>query len=200
MKYYGNIQLNQNELQQAVLETKLEWPVSPKVGEIAFVNSVVYICIQITGGVPVWIPLTNTVSIYVHIQDVAAATWTINHDLNTAFVLVQVFDGNNQMVIPNNITVNNASSVTVDFTSAAAGRAVLVTGSLDGAQPPVYAFEWNQTSPSSNWVVNHGLGYQPIVRVFSGSYEIQPSSIFFNSNMQLTISFTSPETGVAKLI
>lgn len=200
MKYYGDIQLNQNEIQQAVLQTEFQWPTNPKVGQIAFINSVVYICIQITDNVPVWIPLTNTVSIYVHVQDVAASTWNITHTLNTAFVLVQIFDGNNQMVIPNNITVNGSSSVTVDFTSAAAGRAVIVTGSLDGAQQPVYALEWNQTTPASNWVINHNLGYQPIVRVFSNNYEIQPSSIFFNSMTQLTISFTQPEIGIAKLI
>ena len=85
MKYFGNIQLQQNEIQQAVLQTEFTWPTNPKVGQIAFINSVVYICIQITDNVPVWIPLTNTVSIYVHVQDVAAASWNITHTLNTAF-------------------------------------------------------------------------------------------------------------------
>jgi hypothetical protein len=200
MKYYGDIQLNQNEIQQAVLQTEFEWPTTPKVGQIAFINKVVYICVQITDNVPIWVPMTNTVSIYVHVQDVSATTWNITHDLNTTFVLVQIFDGNNQMVIPNSVTINSASSITVTFTSSAAGRAVIITGSLDGAQQPVYALEWNQTTPASNWVIDHNLGYQPIVRVFSGSYEIQPASIFFNSMNRVTISFTQPEIGIAKLI
>jgi len=200
MKFYGNIALNQNQIQQASLESEYQWPADPVVGQILFMNKVVYICVQITGGLPVWVPLTREVEMYVHIQDVAGATWTVNHDLNTAFVVVQVFDGNDQVVIPQDITVVNASQVTIGFGVAAAGRAVILTGSLEGNQKPTYAVEYNQTTPSASWVISHNLGYQPIVRVFSGSYEIQPSSIFHNSSNQLTIAFTSAQTGVAKLI
>lgn len=200
MKFYGDITLNQNEIQQAVLPTEYDWPVSPKVGQILFKDKVVYICVQISGGLPVWVPLTREVEMYVHIQDVAAATWNITHDLNTAFVLVQVYDGNSMMVVPNNVTINSASTVQIDFGVPAAGRAVILSGSLDGSQKPTYAVEFNQTTPSTQWVINHNLGYAPIIRIFSGSYEIQPSAIFHNDSNTVTISFTTPQTGVAKLV
>jgi hypothetical protein len=200
MRFYGNINLGQNQIQQASLESEYSWPTSPVVGQILFMNKVVYICVQVTGNLPVWIPLTREVEMYVHVQDTAGATWNITHDLNTTFCIVQVFDGNNQMVIPQDVTINSNSSITISFGVAAAGRAVVVTGSLDGNQKPTYAVEFNQTTPQSTWVITHNLGYQPIVRIFSGSYEIQPASIFHNSNSQVTVSFTSATTGVAKLI
>lgn len=200
MRVYGNVQMNQNQIQQASLETEYEWPTNPVVGQILFMNKVVYICVQITGDLPVWVPLTREVEMFVHVQDVAATTWTITHDLNTAFVLVQVYDGANQMIIPGDITIDSASQVTISFGTAFAGRAVILSGSLDGSQKPTYAVEYLQTDPQSNWVINHNLGYAPIVRVFSGSYEIQPASILHNTSNQVTISFTSPQVGVAKLI
>jgi hypothetical protein len=200
MRFYGDIALNQNELQQAVMQTEYDWPANPKVGQLVFKNSVVYICIQISGGLPIWVPLTREIEMYVHVQDIASNEWIINHPLNTAYVLVQVFDGNSQMVIPNVVTINSASQITIDFGGNAAGRAVILSGSLDGAQKPTYALEFHQTTPSTSWVITHNLGYAPIARVFSGSYEIQPSSIFHNSSNQVTLSFTTPQTGVAKLV
>jgi hypothetical protein len=137
---------------------------------------------------------------YVYIQSVAANQWNITHDLNTAFVLVQTFDGNNQMVLPNNITILNANQVQIDYTGAAAGRAVILSGSLEGNQKPTYAVEWNQANPQTNWVITHNLGYMPVVRIFIGSYEVQPASIVHDSSNQVTISFLTPQQGVAKLI
>lgn len=199
MKFYGNVQLNQNQIQQAALETEYDWPVDPVVGQIVFINKVVYICVQII-DVPIWVPMTREIEMYVHIQDVAASTWTINHDLNTAYVIVQVFDGNNQMVLPEDITIVDANEVSVSFGVNAAGRAIVLSGSLEGNQKPTYAVEFVQSTPATSWVINHNLGYAPLVRVFSGPYEIQPSSILHNTTNTVTISFSTAQSGVAKLI
>jgi hypothetical protein len=200
MKVFGNINMQQNLIQQAVLETEAEWPVSPVVGQIVFKNRVVYICAEINDNIPVWIPLTNEIGMHKYVQPVASSTWVINHNLNTPFVMVQVFDGNNQMVIPDEIIIDSSSQVTVSLGVAIIGSAVILTGSLDGQQKPTFSYEFNQTSPLSTWVVTHNLGYQPIVRVFSGAYEIQPASIFHNSANQVTISFLSPQIGTVRLI
>lgn len=200
MKYYGNIQLNQNQIQQASLESETDWPTSPVVGQIVFLNKVVYICIQISGGIPIWVPLTRELEMYVHNQSSAATTWTITHNLNTSFVLVQVFDGNNTVVIPDVITISDTSTITISFTVAQAGVAVILSGSLEGLQKPSYAYEYTQASPTATWVINHNLGYLPTVRVFSGSYEIEPQSIFFNSSNTVTITFATPVQGIAKLV
>jgi hypothetical protein len=200
MRFYGDIALNQNEIQQAVMQTEYDWPAAPKVGQLIFKNRVVYICIQISGGLPIWVPLTRELEMYVHVQDVASSQWVITHTLNTAFVLVQTFDGNNQMVVPNHVTIDSASQITVDYGAPAAGRAVILSGSLDGSQKPTYAVEWNQTDPSTTWTITHNLGYAPIVRIFSGSYEIQPSSINHINTNQVAVSFSTAQTGIAKLV
>ena len=43
MKFYGDIALQQNQLQQAVLELEADWPAAPKVGQLLFKNKIVYL-------------------------------------------------------------------------------------------------------------------------------------------------------------
>jgi hypothetical protein len=201
MKFYGHANFqNVNQIQQASLQIETAFPASPSIGRIAFINKVVYICADIIDNIPLWIPLTNEISTFIHIQDVAANTWTINHTLNTPFVMVQVFDGNNQMFIPNQITINGSSQVIVSNGSPAAGRAIVVSGSLDGSTRPTYALEYTQTSPAAVWTIIHNLGYNPIVRVFIGSSEVQPASIVHTNTNTVVITFLDVQVGYVKLI
>ena len=200
MRFYGNIALNQNEIQNAVMQSETNWPTSPKVGQLLFMNKIVYICVSIDNSLPVWVPLTQELTMYIHTQINPATTWTISHDLNTVFVNVQVFDANNEVVIPDVIEVIDSATISVRFSGYQAGRAVVLTGNSEGNKKPTYAYEYSQTSPSSSWVIQHNLGYAPIIRVFSGQYEIQPLSIAHDSSNQVTITFSSPQVGVAKLI
>jgi hypothetical protein len=104
------------------------------------------------------------------------------------------------MVIPDAINILGPGQITVNFGNNVAGRAVVLSGSLEGNTKPSYAYEYSQTTPNAVWVIDHNLGYQPVVRVFSGSYEIQPQSIFHNSANQVTITFSSAQVGVVKFI
>ena len=131
MKFYGHANLQQNELQNAALSTLTAFPVTPVVGQIAFVNSTEYICVG-SGQLPVWVPLTREITAYTHSQPDASSTWTINHDLNTTSVNVQVFDASSRMVIPAEIETTSPTVVTVMFGTAQAGRAVIVSGHFDG--------------------------------------------------------------------
>jgi hypothetical protein len=200
MKYFGNINLQNNEIQQATLQTEVGFPVNPTVGRIAFVDKVVWICADIQESVPIWLPLTNQQTTYMHVQDISSKNWVINHDLNSTFVIITCYDGNSKMIYPDEITINNASTVTVDFGATIAGKAVVITGSLEGAKPPVYSLEYQQTSPASTWIVNHNLGYAPIIRVFIGNNEVSPNSITFPNSNTVQIGFTSPQMGTVKLI
>ena len=84
MKFYGHANLQQNELQNAVLTVLTAFPTDPKVGQIAFVNSIVYVCIQNTApNPPIWVPLTQEITAYTHTQSTASSTWSITHNLNT---------------------------------------------------------------------------------------------------------------------
>lgn len=199
MKFYGHANLQQNELQNAALSSLTSFPVGPVVGQLAFVNSIVYICVG-TGALPVWVPLTREITAYTHTQASASSTWNISHGLNATDVNIQVYGTDNKVLIPDEIVADAPTTATVYFNAAVAGRAVVVTGSFDGNPKPAYAFTYYQNSASTTWVITHNLGYSPIIRVFIGTSEVQPSSIVHNSVNQATISFTTPQAGYARLL
>ena len=200
MKFFGNANLQQNQLQQAVIPLELAFPGVPKVGQIAFVNKILYICVSVTDGLPVWVPLSQELTLYTHNQSTPATTWSIVHNLNTTSVQVQVFDANDRVVIPDEITVTSANTATVTVNTAFAGRAVVLTGHNDGIAKPTYSYLHYQTESASTWTITHNLGREPIVRVFVGNQEVQPSSITHTSVNQLSVNFGAPYAGIVKLI
>lgn len=200
MKFYGHADLQQNELRQAIIPIEDAFPVAPKVGQLAFVNRILYICVDTTEGLPVWVPMTRELTVYTHTQQTASNTWTINHGLNTTQVQVQVFDVNDHVMIPDTIQVTTADQAIVTLGSAATGRAVVLTGHNDGNVKPTYAYIHYQTEVSDSWLVQHSLGREPIVRVFIGGQEVQPQSITHNSLNQLTVAFAQGYTGIVKLV
>ena len=201
MKHYGNIDLNNNLMQQLVFEMETNFPAIALAGRIVFKEKRLYICTEIVAGFPVWIPLTNEIDTYVWKQESALSTWTLVHNLNTVNPMVQVYGSDLKMLIPNEITVVDNNTVTVSLGYPAAGRAVVMFGdSLMGVGKSLVAFTYTQTSSSSIWVIPHDLGYYPIVRIFIGNEEVQPASIVHDSILQTTITFTSPQVGIARLV
>lgn len=199
MKFYGHADLSKNEIQNAALTTLSTFPSLPVVGMLAFVNSIVYICVT-AGSLPVWVPLTREITAYTHTQDTESSTWTVTHNLNTTSVNIQVYDGTNNVLIPNSVVTTGPNTCDITFGSIQAGRAVVITGHFDGNVKPTYAYTFHQTTASSTWVIVHNLGYNPIVRVFIGTSEVQPTSIVHDSINQMTITFSSPQVGYARLI
>jgi hypothetical protein len=64
-------------------------------------------------------------------QDTPAATWTINHNLNTPNITMDTmvyFNGNLEKIIPYDVIATNNNTMTVYFTSAQYGRATLAGG------------------------------------------------------------------------
>jgi hypothetical protein len=200
MKFFGSAELQQNHLSQAVIPLDTNFPDSPVVGQIVFTGMVLYICVQITSGLPVWVPLTQQLTAFNYSQTTASAEWVITHPLNTQSVQVQVFNSANQFIIPENITINSNTQVTIDFGNETTGSAVILTGVFDAQAMPNYAFEFYQTTPSTTWSITHNLGRFPVVRVFVGNEEVQPASITFNSINVVTLTFGTAVVGQAKLI
>jgi hypothetical protein len=200
MKFYGSADLQQNLLIDAVLPLDTYFPVSPVVGQLAFTNSILYICVAVTNSLPVWVPLTQQLTAFTYIQSSPSASWTINHPLNSSNLQVQVFDTNNMLVIPDSATINNPGQITVGFANNFQGSAVLLTGVTEGLPAPTYAYEFYQTTPATTWTINHGLGRYPMVRVFIGFEEVQPASVVFTSLNTVTLTFTTAQVGQAKLI
>ena len=200
MKSYGDLHMQQNYLKDAAIPLDTHFPAMPVVGQIVFTDRILYICAAIESNLPIWVPLTQTITSYTHYQSASSANWIIDHTLNTPNVSITVFDQLNRVVIPAEVSVNSATQVQVAFGSAAQGSVVIISGHQQGNEAPRYAFEYLQTNPSDTWVIVHGLGTYPTVRIFVGNQEVQPASITFDSINQVTVTFSTPQVGQAKLL
>lgn len=213
MKIYGDLDFqNVNEIQRAKMEVETSLISSPEVGRFAFVDSKVYMCIE--ASTPIWVPMTNVISSYVHTQDASAETWNVAHNLNTGTPIVMVYDEQPDYIIPADIEPVDNNNLTITFSSGngTAGKAIISTGGesnffgvtstdsdlLAGDQQ---TYQHNQTSTSTSWVVQHGLGFYPAVSVFTSSdVEILPSEVIHNSKFTTTINFSLTRTGRARFV
>ncbi len=195
----GHLDLAGNEVQRVNIENVENFPTTPTPGRFIFKDNRPYMCIELDGGIPIWAALTPEISTHIHNQTEQSSVWTITHNFNTALVMVQIIDENNFAVVPNEIDLSVINQVTVTFSQAVMGKAIVMLAQLEGEQKPNYAFEQTFTEQTSI-VVNHGLGYNPIARVYIDNREVQPQSITHNSTTQLTVTFSNAQTGVVRCI
>lgn len=173
-------------------------------GRIIFLNKRVWIAVEIAAGVVSWVPLTNDINAYHHVQSTTSTTWTITHSLGSGTPVVQIYDDTHTMVIPDSVDPTDGDEVVVTFNAAMSGSAVVIAGNLSmgvnpADDPLTYSYSQAFTSQST-WVVTHALGYYPIIRVFVGNQEIQPASIIHDTINQATLTFSSAQTGTARAI
>lgn len=200
MDIHGDIDLNQNQLKQVALEEVSEFPPNPVVGEFCFKSKIVHICTKVFDGVPTWIPLTNELMTYIHTQSIAEVTWNVRHDLGKDCI-IQIIDTNNKVMIPEKIQNVDVNTATVSFKNAQQGRAICVAAAASGGIHTVTAHIHEQNDLEMNWVVNHGLGYRPIVQVIlDDNFQIIPNEVEHVDLDTTVIRFTSAKRGTARLI
>jgi len=132
-----------------------------------------------------------------HTQSVAATTWTITHNFGFQYPNVDVYDGNDKLVIPTEITATSSNILTVTFDSAVSGVATLSTGGSATAGGRTY--KHTQSSANTTWTVSHNLEYQyPAVTVYDGNDDVViPQRIRATNANTLTLTFTAAESGFA---
>lgn len=210
MKFYGDLDFNNNQAQNLSVELESEFPATPVKGRVVFRNKRVWICTD-AGGIPVWVPLGPLHDTHVHIQVAPSALWEIEHNFNSnsdlitpIYPIIQIYDGTSNQVIPQAIYYVNDAQVNVELPTVMAGKAVVMYGGAESSInliTPTYAYEYTQPTESSTWVIRHWLGYNPIVRIFDNDgNEIQPETITVDDSFQVTIWFSTPVVGTAKLV
>lgn len=199
MRVKGDIDLEGNSLKRVNIETVVNYPQNPTPGRIIFKEGRVMVCVELNGGIPVWVPLTNELDAYIHDQTELSSVWTINHNFNTALLSVQVVDENNLTIIPSEIDMSVFNVVTIQFGMAFRGKAILQLGATVGTPKASFAFSQSFTN-TDTIVVNHGLGYEPITRIFIGNQEVQPETLTHNSTTQLTVTFSTQQSGTVRCI
>lgn len=67
---------------------------------------------------------------------------------------------------------------------------------------PIPSFDgtFTQDAPSTTWIVDHNLGYYPMVRAYSGGIEIQPSNVAYVSLNRVILTFSSPIQGIIRVV
>lgn len=73
--------------------------------------------------------LTGIKGSYIHTQTTAASTWTITHNLNSTEVNIDVIvdnAGTREKILPQDITIVDANTVSVAFSTALTGSARVV--------------------------------------------------------------------------
>ena len=198
MKHFGDLVFQ--TASAPVMNAEAGFPSTASAGRVVFVDKRVWICAELVSGQPIWVPLTNEISAFTHVQSSSSASWTITHNLNATSPLVQVYDASYKMIIPDEVEVVSNNAVTITFGTAITGRAVVMYGDISGAEKSPIAYEYAQTTLASTWVIEHGLGYYPIVRIFVGNEEILPASVIHDSIFQTTITFSEAKTGIARFV
>lgn len=199
MDIHGNMNMLENVMKNMVLGIDTNFPADPKPGRFVFKDGVFYICTEIENGLPVWVPLTKARSMVIHKQEVAALEWTLTHGLNTNAVFVQVYDEDGKWVIPDMINNNVLNQTTVGFSIPVKGTLIVMRGETEGAAQALIAHEQSFTN-SDTWVVTHGLGHNPIIRIIVGGQEVQPLNIVYDNTMQATVTFSAPQSGSVRCI
>lgn len=175
-----------------------DFPANPSVGEIVLKDKKVFICADIVDNMPLWVCMVSEVSMYRHDQYAAALEWTIEHNLNTNYCVVQAYDQAGLQVIPDYINSGVANQVTIGFNAPTAGVAIISAGDLTGLPRENYAYSGDFSGLV--WVVPHGLGFNPSITCIVGGYVVQPESIVHDTVNQVTITFTAPRTGSVRCV
>lgn len=74
---------------------------------------------------PTWIAINNR---YEHVQSVPATTWVVNHNFGKQLVNIQVIvntPAGPKVMLPSDITFTSSNSLTITFTSAESGNALV---------------------------------------------------------------------------
>lgn len=199
MKVIGNLDLGQNEIQNVVIDSTEEFPANPKTGQFLFKDGRVMACVQISEGIPVWVPMTQEITAYIHTQETDSTTWTVSHGFNNKNVIVQVSTDTGEVIIPDAINLVDPDTAEITLSSPMSGTAVVMLGTFYGVNKPNVAYSMEFANMTSI-TVNHNLGYNPAIRVYVGSVEVQPQSITHDSVNQATVTFNTAQTGEIRCI
>lgn len=102
---------------------------------------------------------------------------------------------------PNQVEVVGTQPVAIDVQQPASTEVVVVSANgPQGAQgPPNLGYLFTQSSPSSQWTINHNLGYRPAVELLSSGGVEFDADIVHVSNNQVVVYLTAPYSGFARL-
>ena len=136
---------------------------------------------------------------YLHSQSAASTTWTVNHSLEYDYPSVTIYDVNNKVIIPDEITRVSNNQLTITFASAESGNAHVSVGGISNLAGDRYLY--TQSTPSSTWTITHALNYKYVnVDVYDNNDQLMlPQTVTATNNNTLTLVFAIPTSGNATI-
>ena len=61
-----------------------------------------------------------------HTQSTSANTWTINHNLNSQDIIVQVYNNSNKLFVPDKVEITSANQAVITCNPEIAGKAIII--------------------------------------------------------------------------
>ena len=136
---------------------------------------------------------------YLHSQSAASTTWTVNHSLEYDYPSVTIYDVNNKVIIPDEITRVSNNQLTITFASAESGNAHVSVGGISNLSGDRYLY--TQSTTASVWTITHGLNYKYVnVDVYDNNDQLMlPQTVTATNNNTLTLVFAIPTSGNATI-
>ena len=125
--------------------------------------------------------------------------WTVIHNLNNTYPLVQCINDENKLVFPSLISYVDANILTAAFDDEAVSGYAICSQS----ETALYQHTHTQILPATTWTVVHNLDldpanhFYPHVQVVNNSQQLNPTNIHFKDNNTLEIIFDEATEGVA---
>jgi hypothetical protein len=134
---------------------------------------------------------------YLHTQTTGSTTWTIVHNLNYEYPNVTVYDADNKVMLPADVTSVNENTTVVTFATSESGHALVSVGGISTSTADRYLH--TQTSATGSWVIDHNIGYKYVtINVYDGADEqLIPQKITAVSVNRTQIDFATPTSGNA---
>ena len=196
MLVLGNVDMNNSYISNVVVSDEGQMPVDAKAGRLAFNNKRLFVCIEITNGIPIWIPLTSELNTSTKIVTVPSDTWVFIHNLNSTTPILQIYDATQKVIQPDSITIDSNNQATIRFGTAVAGTVVGIFGDVKGTEKMSQYYETTIAAPVLDIVVQHNLGFNPTVTVVNTDGQVMlPKSIIHTSLFSSYIQFETPFTG-----
>ena len=71
---------------------------------------------------------TSSADRYLHTQTSATGSWVIDHNIGYKYVTVNIYDGNDEQLIPQKITAVSVNRTQIDFVAPTSGNAIITVG------------------------------------------------------------------------
>ena len=97
--------------------------------------------------------------------------------------------------VPNNVNVYQDTPNQVIVDQDAPNQVIVRSGAAGNTR----RFVFTQATPSTEWVITHSLGGKPSVTVVDSADTVVVGEVKYDSNTQVTITFTAAFSGFAYL-